>query len=85
MASPLILPGDPLFDETLGTSLTPGWEKTAAQHAGEFAFVADHETGLLRPCSFEELDEYIEGGEYEARLEALGDEDMLAEFHGVYA
>jgi hypothetical protein len=83
---PLIMvPGDPGFQEILGMALPPGWRGERDRHSGDFAFIADHETGLLRPCSFEELDEYIEGGEYEARLEALGDEEMLAEFHGVYA
>jgi hypothetical protein len=83
--SPLILPGDPLFDETLGASLPPGWEETAAQHGEQCAYVADHETGILRPASWDEMIDYMEGGEYEARLKALGDDDMLAEFYGEYA
>lgn len=80
--SPLILPGDPEFEATLGTHLPPGWQVVADQLSGEFAFVADAETGILRPCSPQELEEYMHGGEYEARLEAMGDEEQLQEWRG---
>jgi len=67
----LILPGDPEFDEVLGQTLTPGWKDYAARN-NEVYFVAD-EAGLLRPVNARELDEYLEGGEYDQRLEQIGD------------
>lgn len=80
--SHLVLPGDPRFDETLGVCLPPGWQREADRLCGEFAFVADVETGILRPCSADELEDYLYGGEYEARLEAIRDEEALIEFRG---
>jgi len=86
----LILPGDPEFDLTLA-SPPPNWQQVAAQHRGEFAFVARSGSGLLEPVSFQELEEYLEGGEYAQRLqdsgqddtyvEAFGDEDEIEEYH----
>lgn len=64
----LILPGDEEFDLTLGTALPPNWEESAAKFSGEYSFVASSETGLLRPVSAAELEEYLEGGEYRERL-----------------
>lgn len=81
----LLLPGDPEFDQTLGVSLPPGWEQERDRNSGEYAFVADAETGILRPCSAQELEEYLEGGEYEARLRAMGDDEALGEFLGEFA
>lgn len=69
----LILPGDPEFDETLGIALPPGWEDYA-NHLGEAcSFVVDPHSGLMRPASPEELDDYLYGGEYEERLNAIGE------------
>jgi hypothetical protein len=86
MDEPLILlPGDPGFSEILGMALPPGWRGERDRLNGDYAFVADHQTGILRTCSFDGLDDYIEGGEYEERLGAIGDDDLLAEFHGEYA
>lgn len=76
-AKRLLLPGDPGFQEILGMALPPGWQQSAAKLSGEFAFLADAETGALRVGSFDELDDYIEGGEYEARLRNAGDDDAL--------
>jgi hypothetical protein len=78
----ILLPGDPGFQEILGMALPPGWRGERDRLHGEYAFVADAQTGMLRTASEAELLEYIEGGEYEQRLEALGDEEMLAEFRG---
>lgn len=75
--SPLILPGDPGFDETLSTSLPTGWEQQRAQNAGECFFVADAETGLLRPANARELDDYLYGGEYDQRLASFDEQDVL--------
>lgn len=78
----LILPGDPEFALTLGTALPPGWEELANRLGGEYAFIARAGSGLLEPCSPDELDEYIEGGEYEQRLRECDDPELLAEFYG---
>ena len=67
--SNLILPGHPLFDVTLATSLPPGWESTAAISGNQCAFVLRVDSGLMEPVSGKELDEYLLGGEYDARLE----------------
>lgn len=74
----LILPGDPEFDQTLACP-PPNWRSVATQHGGEFAFVARAGSGVLEPVSFRELDEYLEGGEYDERLEAIGDYDECLE------
>lgn len=72
--SRLILPGDPEFDLTLATP-PPHWQQEAARLGGEFAFIVRADSGLLEPCSFAELDEYLEGGEYDERLTFIGDDD----------
>jgi hypothetical protein len=69
----LILPGNPLFNLTLSTAPPPNWRETAANH-GTFAFVAEPGSGLMRPASPDELQDYLEGGEYEERLRETGDE-----------
>lgn len=73
----LLLPGDPGFQEILGMAVPPGWQQSAAGLSGDFAFVADAHTGLLRTASFDELDDYIEGGEYEERLRNSDQGDAL--------
>lgn len=80
--SRLILPGDPEFDQTLATTPPPNWREIATRHHGEYAFIMRSDSGLMMPCSMAELDEYIEGGEYEERLEALGDEELYLEAFG---
>jgi hypothetical protein len=71
----LILPGNPIFDETLVTAKPPGWENYAASKGdGEYvAFVADAGSGLLRPANWQELQEYSYGGELDA-LESARDD-----------
>lgn len=61
----LILPGNPIFDETLATARPPGWKSYAASKGnGEYvAFVADADSGLLRPANWREVQEYTYGGE----------------------
>lgn len=76
----LILPGDPGFDFTLATAIPPGWLAVAEQIGQQCSFVADRDSGLLRPATDQELTEYLYGGEYDERLEdieaieAIGDE-----------
>ncbi|MCG9886494.1 MAG: hypothetical protein MH825_13175 [Cyanobacteria bacterium] len=62
----IILPGDPLFDLTLATIPPPG-------SRGVDFLVADSESGILRPANYADLVEYMEGGEYEKRMYAIGD------------
>lgn len=72
--SKLILPGDPQFDRTLAMAPPPNWREIAARNTGEFAFIMRSDSGLMEPVSHRELDEYLYGGEYEERLEAIEDE-----------
>jgi hypothetical protein len=78
----IILPGTPEFDLTLGRNLPPNWGHVAAQNGGLCHFVARAGSGILEPVSESELEEYLEGGEYEERLDEMGDEDELVEFYG---
>lgn len=70
----LILPGDPEFNATLATP-PPNWRQVAASLSGEYAFVARTGSGLLEPVSFRELDEYLEGGEYDERMDEIAAEE----------
>jgi hypothetical protein len=79
----LILPGDPEFDATLGRNLPPNWGAFASQNAGCCHFVARSGSGILEPVSEKDLQEYVEGGEYEERLLEIGDEDYLEDFYGL--
>jgi hypothetical protein len=79
--SNLILPGTPEFDFTLGTCVPPDWKDAAFSLFGEYTFVADSETGLLKVASFKDTDEYLYGGEYEERLNQIKfDDEFLEEF-----
>ncbi len=72
-ASPLILPGHPLFSRTVDTApLPPGWKREAESLGQLPNYVVDAETGLFRPARSEaELDEYLFGGEYDQRVTAM--------------
>lgn len=67
----LILPGSLEFEETLATTLPPGWQDVAYQSSGEYGFVVDPETGMMRIANSRELTEYVEGGEYDERLNSI--------------
>ncbi len=71
----LILPGNPLFDLTLTSSLPPGWVETAVKDGEQCAFVV-RDSGLMEPVTSADLDEYLLGGEYQARLDAIGQFDQ---------
>ena len=72
----LILPNNPLYAMTLDGSLPPSWERKASD-LGHFPnFVADSQTGLLRPASRQELDEYLHGGEYYERLDNMDEYEI---------
>ena len=64
--SVLILPENPLFDWTLATAPPPGSQ-------GVNFLVADSESGILRPATNSELQDYLYGGEYDDRMRAIGD------------
>ena len=70
--STLILPGHPLFDLTLQTPRPDFWAKDKTE---EFAMVVDSDSGLMRPATRKELNEYVCGGEYDERLAAIGEND----------
>lgn len=59
-----MLPSDPGFHEILQSTVPPGWLQHKHQHWGESA-IAIRANGIAEIVSFEELDEYLEGGEYE--------------------
>ncbi|BFM38903.1 hypothetical protein [Synechocystis sp. LKSZ1] len=65
--SPLILPGDPLFDETLLTP-RPDWGEVAAKDGDNYAFVVMPGELLPRPVTMAELNEYLEGGAYDEQM-----------------
>lgn len=70
----LILPGDPEFNFTLATSPPPNWRQAAAKGGGFVNFVIEPNSGLMRPVTPEELTEYLEGGEYDERLDEIEDD-----------
>lgn len=74
MQTELILPGHPLFDQTLATP-PPNWREQMHQSNGQGFYVADASSGVLRPATMAELDEYLYGGEYDERLDSLDDDD----------
>lgn len=62
----LILPGNPLFDFILNTCPPPG------RQADQFYFVVDAQTGFIRNANQQEVDEYVQSGEYDDRLLEIG-------------
>ncbi len=71
----LILPGDPEFDSTLALSLPPDWQFLAARQGGDYGFVVDSQSGLLRVEDSTGIREYVNGGEYDDRLAAIEDDE----------
>lgn len=72
MSDILILPGNPLFDLTLAL---PDFRfaVTLAEDCGSNTWVARQGTGILEPVTTRDLDEYLLGGEYDSRLEEIGE------------
>ncbi len=64
----LILPGDPLFEETLALAKRPDWREIAAKDQGVAFCAMPGEGGLLTPLSWEETQEYLDGGAWEERM-----------------
>lgn len=71
----LILPCDPEFAETTGQRLPPSWRAVAEKIGENPTFVVCPHSGLMRPATPQEVDEYICGGEYEERLRSIGEVD----------
>lgn len=69
----IILPGSEEFDETLALALPTGWYEFACRHSGNYGFVVDSESGLVRVESLTGVREYVEGGEYDERLKQVED------------
>jgi hypothetical protein len=63
----LILPGDPLFAQTLLTP-RPDWQQVAIKDGDTYAFVVRPGSCLCEPVTSEDLTDYLEGGEYDDRL-----------------
>lgn len=70
----IILPGDPAFDWTL-TQPPPNWQQVAAKDPDGFAFVVEPCSGLVRVATADDLEEYLYGGEYDERLEEIGESE----------
>lgn len=71
----LVLPGMDEFEDTLMTTLPYDWQQIAHAASGDYGFVVDVESGLLRCEDFAGLHEYEQGGEYDERLSAIEDDD----------
>jgi hypothetical protein len=69
----IMTPDSPFFYPILQSNPPPGWRSSiASEHSG--VFVCDSQTGMLRTASEGELDEYLEGGEYD---EAVAEDDCF--------
>lgn len=80
----LILPGDPEFDSTLALNLPFGWQLTANTYGGDYGFVVDADSGLLRVENSIGIREYVEGGEYNARLAQIESDDEVEDEDDAY-
>jgi hypothetical protein len=78
----IILPDNPLFYDTLFRFQPPDWFSKASQDGNSIRFVFRKNTGLMEAVTEEELEEYLNGGEYEERLEDIGDDYRLKEHRG---
>lgn len=69
----IILPGHPCYDTTLSHNVPPGWEEEAVGSCDGQNFVFKVDSGLMVPASDAQLAEYLQGGEYEERMTAIGE------------
>ncbi|MEQ9236343.1 hypothetical protein [Coleofasciculus sp. E2-BRE-01] len=63
----IITPENPLFHFTLATCPPPG------KQPDQLYFVVDAESGLIRNADNRQVTEYLKGGEYDARLDVIGE------------
>jgi hypothetical protein len=68
----IILPGDPEFDLTLATSIPPDWKYASSIDPDGFGFAAAPGSGIFRPLTSADLEDYLYGGEYEERMNEIG-------------
>lgn len=68
----LILPDNPIFWQTLATPSMAD----RVQNEGD-AYIVRKGSFLLERVSEHELNEYLEGGEYEEHMETSGQSDLL--------
>lgn len=66
----LILPGHPDFEAWLHQNFPPDWGDFAYSNP-DFAFVVRSDSRILEAVSHEEMEEYIEGGEYDELLDGM--------------
>lgn len=64
----LILPGHPLFEQTLTSVLPPNWKRISAKDGEQCAFVMRSDSGLMEAVNRVELSVYLYGGEYDDRM-----------------
>lgn len=69
----LIYPGNPEFEYILGSTLPLNWRQDAWRMLGDYCFVVDYSSGLMRTATQKETREYLEGGEYDERLNQIGE------------
>lgn len=61
----LILPGDLRFNQPIQER----WLRKQQFHTEYVSLVVDADTGLYRPVSGKELEDYVKGGEYDEVME----------------
>lgn len=69
----LILPDNPLFDFTLATIRPPGWKQVADKKGESVAFIVQPGSGIMRPATWSEMQDYLNSGEYDERLKEIGE------------
>jgi hypothetical protein len=75
--SGLILPGHPFFNHYLQSELPPDWREFANKNP-DFAFIVRPDgSGLLEQVGEDELEEYCEDGELEARELEIESDDLI--------
>ena len=67
----LLLPHHPGFYEIYYSALPPGY-KERNRFARNTALVVDHQTGAFREANYQQLQDYLFGGEYHLMLETFG-------------
>lgn len=67
----LLLPNNPLFDLTLLLARRPDYLEVEKRTGEQACFVAE-ESGLLRPATYDEMYDYLYGGEYDEVMAANG-------------
>lgn len=74
MSNILLLPGHPLFNLILATP-PPDYNQKLQSCGEAVSFAMDAEKGIFRCVDPFELEEYLEGGEYDEINEDLDEED----------